>query len=71
MLARTHIGEARWWVVPADDKKRARLNCIAHLLSLVPYQEVPRETVTLPDRVRQEDYHRNPVPEEMCVPQVF
>jgi polyphosphate kinase 2 len=71
MLARTHIGDARWWVVPADDKKRARLNCIAHLLSLVPYAEVPRDTVTLPDRVRQEDYHRNPVPEEMTVPQVF
>jgi polyphosphate kinase 2 len=71
MLARTHIDEAPWWVVPADDKKRARLNCIAHLLSLVPYQEVPRDTVTLPQRMRKEDYHRNPVPESMKVPQVF
>lgn len=42
MLERTHIPEAPWWVVEADDKKRARLNCIAHLLSQIPYQTVPR-----------------------------
>ena len=48
MLERTHIPEAPWWLVHADDKKRARLNCIAHLLSQVPYREVPHPTVTLP-----------------------
>ena len=71
MLARTHIDDARWWVVPADDKKRARLNCIAHLLSLVPYGEVPRETVTLPERMHHADYQPHPAPPQMTVPQVF
>ena len=56
MLERTHIPEARWWVVEAVDKKRARLNCIHHLLSQIPYQEVPHEPVTLPARVHNPDY---------------
>jgi len=71
MLERTHIPEARWWVVPADDKKRARLNCIAHLLTLIPYQEVERPPVVMPDRVRNPDYTREPVPDEFYVPQVY
>ena len=50
MLHRTHIPEAPWWVVEADDKKRARLNCIHHILSLIPYKKVPREKVKLPER---------------------
>src|SRR6185436_14582986 len=50
MLQRTHILEAPWWVVAADDKKKARLNCIHHLLSQVRYQEVNHEPVTLPKR---------------------
>jgi polyphosphate kinase len=53
MLAHTHIPEAPWWVVEAVDKKRARLNCIAHLLSQVPYHEVPHEPVILPKRVHR------------------
>jgi len=68
MLERTHIAEAPWWVVPAVDKKRARLNCIAHLLEHFPYQEVPRQEVVLPERVRHQDYLRHPVPETMLVP---
>ncbi len=68
MLERTHIAEAPWWVVPADDKKRARLNCIAHLLGQFPFEEVPRPEVQLPERVRHEDYSRHPVPENMLVP---
>src|SRR5215470_160469 len=48
MLERTHIPEARWWVIDANDKKRARLNCISHLLSQIPYEDVPRPAVTLP-----------------------
>jgi hypothetical protein len=71
MLERTHIAEAPWWVVPAVDKKRARLNCIHHLLSLVPYQEVPRDPIELPGRERHEDYFRTPVPAEMIVPEVY
>jgi polyphosphate kinase len=71
MMERTHIPEAPWWVVPAVDKKKARLNCIHHLLSQVPYTEVPHPTVVLPARVRNPDYIRNPVPEEMNVPEVY
>jgi polyphosphate kinase len=71
MLERTHIPEAPWWVVPAVDKKRARLNCIAHLLSLMPYQEVPRKKLTLPRRDRHPDYTRAPVADDMVVPQRY
>jgi polyphosphate kinase 2 len=71
MLERTHIAEAPWWVVEAVDKKRARLNCIHHLLSLVPYGEVEHPSVVLPDRVRTPDYIRGPVPKEMHVPSVY
>jgi polyphosphate kinase 2 len=71
MLERTHIKEAPWWVVEAVDKKRARLNCIHHLLGQVPYEEVPREPVTLPERVRNPEYIRGPVPKEMYVPAVY
>ena len=53
MMEHTSTTESPWWEVDADDKRRARLNCIHHLLSLVPYAEVPRETVVLPPR--QED----------------
>jgi polyphosphate kinase 2 (PPK2 family) len=68
MLERTHIPDAPWWIVPADDKKKARLNCIAHLLGQMAYEEVPHPTIHLPDRERREDYLRNPVPPEMIVP---
>ena len=71
MLARTHIPEAPWWIVEAVDKKRARLNCIHHLLSQIPYQEVHREPVTMPARVHHPDYTRDPVPKEMYVPAVY
>jgi hypothetical protein len=71
MLERTHIPEAPWWVVQAVDKKKARLNCIDHLLSHVPYHEVPHDTVILPDRVRNPDYIRNPVPQQMIVPEKY
>jgi polyphosphate kinase len=71
MLERTHIPEAPWWVVHADDKKRARLNCIHHFLSQVPYVEVPRAPVILPERVHNPDYHRTPVPDDMYVPSIY
>jgi polyphosphate kinase 2 len=71
MLERTHIAEAPWWVVQAVDKKKARLNCIHHLLGQMPYAEIPRDTVVLPERVRHADYIRHPVPAQMMVPEVY
>jgi polyphosphate kinase len=71
MLEGTHIPESPWWVVPADDKKRARLNCISHLLSQMPYREVPHADIELPPRERREDYIRHPVPENLIVPEVY
>ncbi|MCK9911594.1 polyphosphate kinase 2, partial [Microbacteriaceae bacterium K1510] len=62
MLERTNIPEAPWWIVEAVDKKRARLNCIHHLLSQIPYQEVVRPPVVLPARTHHPDYQRHPVP---------
>ena len=71
MLERTHTPEAPWWVVQAVDKKKARLNCIAHLLGQMPYHEMDRPAISLPDRVRHEDYLRQPVPPEMVVPEIY
>ncbi|MDQ7977058.1 polyphosphate kinase 2 [Paraburkholderia sp. SARCC-3016] len=71
MLQRSHIAEAPWWVVQAVDKKRARLNCIHHLLSQVPYKEVEHSSITLPGRVHHPDYIRQPVAAEMIVPELY
>jgi len=71
MLERTHIPEAPWWVVQAVDKKKARLNCISHLLSQFPYQDVPHPPVVLPERVRNPEYLRQPVPAGMYVPEIY
>lgn len=71
MLERTHIPEAPWWVVAANDKKKARLNCISHLLSQIPYKEIDHPLITLPERVHNPDYLRGPVPPEMYVPEIF
>ena len=68
MLEHTHIPEAPWWVVEAVDKKKARLNCIAHLLEQILYEDVPKRLVVLPERVRHADYERHPVPPELYVP---
>jgi polyphosphate kinase 2 len=56
MLAATDIDEAPWHIVRSDEKRRARLNCIAHLLSLIPYKEVKREAVILPKRLKDKAY---------------
>ncbi|WP_409050542.1 MULTISPECIES: polyphosphate kinase 2 [Variovorax] len=71
MLERTHIPEAPWWVVQAVDKKKARLNCISHLLGQLPYQEVAHPPVQLPARERHADYLRQPVPASMMVPEIY
>ncbi|MGO9058495.1 MAG: polyphosphate kinase 2 [Candidatus Binataceae bacterium] len=56
MLAATHTATAPWYVVNADDKRRARLNCIAHLLSLIPYKEIKRDVVKFPQRKKPGGY---------------
>ena len=71
MFERTNIPEAPWYIVPGNDKKRARLNVIDHLLSLMPYTDVPQEEVTLPDRVFNPDYERDVLPRELYVPQRY
>ncbi|SEK17081.1 polyphosphate kinase 2, PA0141 family [Variovorax sp. OK605] len=71
MLERTHIPEAPWWVVQAVDKKKARLNCISHLLGQMPYNEVPHPPIALPERERHADYLRQPVPASMIVPEIY
>ena len=71
MLARTNIPEAPWFIVPGNDKRRARLNCIAHLLDHIDYRDVPNEKVELPDRVFNPDYERKVLPDELYVPQRY
>jgi polyphosphate kinase 2 len=71
MLRRSHIPEARWWVVQAVDKKRARLNCIDHLLKQFPYRPVHKDLVVLPEREHHEHYSRQAVPAEMLVPEIY
>jgi polyphosphate kinase len=71
MLERSHIPEARWWVVQAVDKKRARLNCIHHLLQQFQYKEIPKAPIVLPEREHHEHYSRQAVPAEMLVPEVY
>jgi polyphosphate kinase 2 len=70
-MERTHLPGSPWWIVEAVDKKKARLNCISHLLSQIPYQDVPHEPVTLPDRVHNPNYTRLPLPKDMYVPNIY
>ncbi|ALV27118.1 polyphosphate kinase 2 [Pannonibacter sp. Q-1] len=70
-FARTNIPEAPWFIVEGNDKKAARLNCISHLLSMVPYEEIPHDPVKLPDRVFNPDYERMTLPEELYVPKRY
>ena len=68
MFERTSIPEAPWYIVEGNDKKRARLNCIQHLLSQIPYEEVPHQPVALPERVFDPNYERRTLPVELYVP---
>ncbi len=70
-FARTNIPEAPWFIVEGNDKKKARLNCIAHLLDHIPYEEVPHETVTLPERRYNPEYDRQTLPSELYVPEKY
>lgn len=71
MFERTNIAEAPWYIVPGNDKKRARLNCMAHLLSLMPYTDIPHDEIALPDRVFNPDYERDILPRDLYVPQKY
>ena len=68
---RTNIPEAPWYIVEGNDKKRARLNCIHHLLDQIPYDEVASEHITLPDRIFNPNYERETLPEELFVPKRY
>ncbi len=71
MLARTNVEEAPWYIVKGNDKKRARLNCIRHLLDIIPYEPVESEGISLPDRVFNPDYERTKMPQSLYVPEVY
>ena len=66
----TDIKQAPWYVVPSDDKRRARLNCISHILSQIPYKDVVPEPVEIPQR-EDEPYIRPPMREQTFVPQKY
>lgn len=66
----TDIKQAPWYVVPSDDKRRARLNCIGHILSMVPYEDIVPEPVELPVR-EPEPYIRPPLQDQTFVPQLY
>jgi len=67
----TNFPYAPWHIVPANDKKRARLNCIRHLLDQIPYKVITHDPIDLPARVHHEDYNRHPVPAEIKVPNYY
>jgi lysozyme family protein len=70
MFAITDTEQSPWWVVDAEDKRRARLNCISHLLTQVPYEDVTPKRVKLPPRIR-DDYVRPPQQKQTFVPAVY
>jgi len=71
MFAHTDIKQAPWFVVNADDKRSARLNCINHLLSMIPYEDIPPEEIVLPPRQREVGYVRPPIEDQNFIPEVF
>jgi len=71
MFAHTDIKQAPWWVVRSDDKKRARLNIITHLLSQVPYKDLTPEPIELPPRQVQTGYVRPPMTDQTFIPEVY
>jgi polyphosphate kinase 2 (PPK2 family) len=71
MFAHTDIKQAPWYVVNADNKKRARLNCISHLLSMIPYKDIKPKPVKLPPRQKRVGYVRPPIEDQNFVPEKF
>ncbi|MEM8877803.1 MAG: polyphosphate kinase 2 [Pseudomonadota bacterium] len=70
MFSHTDIKQAPWYVVASDVKKHARLNCINHLLSIIPYEDVMPETIELEDRPEQAGYVRPPMDDQTFVPEI-
>ena len=71
MFAHTDIKQAPWYVVHSDDKKRARLNCISHLLSCIPYQNIEPDKIELPKRQKDKGYVRPPVSDQTIIPEKY
>ncbi|MCB0822647.1 MAG: polyphosphate kinase 2 [Bacteroidales bacterium] len=71
MFNYTDTKQSPWYVVNADDKKRARLNCISHLLSMIPYEYIEQEEIELPDRENRTGYVRTPISEQTFVPEIY
>jgi polyphosphate kinase 2 len=71
MFAHTDIKQAPWYVVNADNKKRARLNCISHLLSMIPYKDIKPRPIKLPPRQKKVGYVRPPIEDQNFVPEKF
>ncbi len=71
MLSYTDTKISPWYVVEADDKKRARLNCISHLLSIIPYKDIEPKVLELPLRIEQKGYVRPPMNEQTFVPNAY
>ncbi|MEN8186284.1 MAG: polyphosphate kinase 2 [Bacteroidota bacterium] len=71
MFKYTDTKQSPWYVVPADNKKRARLNCISHLLSMVPYEDVHHEKIVLSPRKKDRGYIRPPFSDQTFVPEIF
>jgi polyphosphate kinase 2 len=71
MFAYTDIKQAPWFVVRADNKKRARLNCITHLLGRIPYEDITPPPIELPPRSEHKGYIRPPINEQTFVPEIF
>ncbi|TVR93725.1 MAG: polyphosphate kinase 2 [Spirochaetaceae bacterium] len=71
MLAHTDIKQAPWFVVDADVKKHARLNCIQHLLNQIPYKDLTPPPIKLPPRGEPEEYVRPPITDQSWVPKVY
>ncbi len=71
MFERTNIPEAPWYIVEGNDKKRERLNCIEHILTKIPYRDIPTEKIDLPERVFDPNYERRVLPDELYVPKIY
>lgn len=71
MFDRTSTEIAPWYIVEGNDKRRERLNCMAHILSKVPYDEVPHKIIELPERVFNPDYERRTLPDSLYIPKIF
>jgi polyphosphate kinase 2 len=71
MFLYTHLPESPWWVVNSDNKERARLNCIHHLLKMIPYEDLTPPPLELPPRQKDTGYVRPPINSQMFVPEIY